>query len=178
MPERLQIHEINKLAGRTVFFDANVFLDIFWPTGRNRNAVLYSRLYKNCIQQKIPIAIDFIVLSEVINRAFRIEYTKTLKTKGLSTDTYSFKQYRDSPDGMQTQNDIYEIVKKSLAFFTVCGKEYSKKDVLSFMTVDNLDFNDKGIASLCSLNGFVLATNDHDFSQQDITIISANQKIA
>jgi predicted nucleic acid-binding protein len=85
MPERIQIHEINKLAGRTVFFDANVFLDIFWPTGRNSNTVLYSRLYKNCIQQQIPVAIDFIVLSEVINRAFRIEYTKYLEEKGLTS---------------------------------------------------------------------------------------------
>jgi predicted nucleic acid-binding protein len=178
MPERLKIHEINKLAGRTVFFDANVYLDIFWPTIRNQNAVLYSRLYKNCIQQKIPIAVDFIVLSEVINRAFRIEYAKYLKGQGVSADAYPFKEYRDSSDGLQTQNDIYEVVKKSLNLFSVYGKEYSKNDALSFMTVDSLDFNDKGIVSLCSVNGFVLATNDHDFSGQDIAIISANQKIA
>jgi len=174
MPERIQIHEINKLAGRTVFFDANVFLDIFWPTSRSNNTILYSRLYKNCIQQKIPIAIDFIVLSEVINRAFRIEHTKYLRQNGLSAETYSFKRYRDSEDGMQSQNDIYEIIKKSLNPFIICGKEYSKADVLSFMTVDSLDFNDKGIASLCLENGFVLATNDKDFSKQDIPIISAN----
>ncbi|HOX41447.1 MAG TPA: PIN domain-containing protein [bacterium] len=174
MPERIQIHEINKLAGRTVFFDANVFLDIFWPTGRNSNTVLYSRLYKNCIQQQIPVAIDFIVLSEVINRALRIEYTKYLEEKGLTATSYSFKRYRDSDNGMQSQNDIYEIVKKSLEPFIICGKEYSKADVLSFMTVDSLDFNDKGIASLCLDKGFVLATSDKDFSTQDIPIISAN----
>lgn len=178
MPERLKIHEVYKLAGRTIFFDANVFLDIFWPTGRNNNSVLYSRLYKNCIQQKIPIAIDFIVLSEVINRAFRIEYSKYLNEQGLTSDALLYKQYRDSSDGMRTQNDIYEIMKKSLAPFIICGQEYLKNDVLSFMTVDSLDFNDKGIVALCTSRGFVLATNDHDFSQQDIAIISANQKIA
>lgn len=178
MPERIQIHEINKLVGRTVFFDANVYLYVFWPTGNNYHTVHYSRLYKNCIQHKIPIAIDFIVLSEVINRAFRIEYTKYLGKKSLSSEACYFKQYRDSSDGLQAQNDIYDIVKKSLAPFIICGKEYSKEDVFSFMTVDKLDFNDKAIASLCLANGFVLATNDQDFSRQDLPIISANQKIA
>lgn len=178
MPERLKIHETDKIAGRTIFFDANVFLYIFWPTGSKKNEVDYSRLYKNCIQQKIPIAMDFTVLSEVINRAIRIEYTLYLNKNGLSTNNLPFKKYRDCQDGIQAQNDIYDIVKGILHHFLVCGKEYSKEDVLSFMTVDTLDFNDKGIVSLCSHKGYVLATNDHDFSGQNIAIISANQKIA
>jgi predicted nucleic acid-binding protein len=178
MPERIKIHEINKLAGRTVFFDANVYLYIFWPTGNTRNEALYSRLYKECIQQKIPIAIDFTVLSEIINRTSRIEYNNYLNANNLTAVRLPFKNYRDSPDGRQTQSDIYEIGKKSLVSFTVYGKEYSKADLLSFMTVDDLDFNDKGIVSLCADRKFVLATNDKDFSQQDIPIISANPNIS
>lgn len=177
MPERIQIHEINKLIERTVFFDANVYLYIFWPVGNKQKTILYSRLFSNCLQKKIPLAIDFIVLSEVINRAFRIEYEKFLKKNNVSADNMPFKQYRNSLDGQQTQNDIYAIVKKSLENFTVCGKEFSKNDLLSFMSVDALDFNDKGISNLCSTNGFVLATDDQDFSSQDIAIISANQRI-
>lgn len=178
MPERLKIHETSKIAGRTIFFDANVFLYVFWPTGNTRNEADYSHLYKKCLQQKIPIAMYFTVLSEVINRAIRIEHSKYLNENGLSAQAVPFKKFRDSQDGIQAQNDIYEIVKMSLRTILVCGKEFSKEDVLSFMTVDSLDFNDKGIVSLCSQKGYVLATNDHDFSGQNIAIISANQNIA
>lgn len=173
MPQRIQIYEIDKLVGRTVFFDANVFLYIFWPTGNMRYSKAYSKLFNNCLQNNIPIAIDFIVLSEVINRALRIEHEKYIQSDPFC----SFKKYRDSPEGIQSQNDVYEIVTQCLKRITICGKEFTEKEILSFLTVDSLDFNDKGIADLCVCKGYILATNDGDFSNQNIDIISANVKI-
>lgn len=178
MAERLKIHEINKIKERTVFFDANVFLDIFWPTGRNQTAILYSRFFKNCLINRISIVVDFIVLSEVINRALRMEYGKYLQQNNLTQTSLPFKNYRDSSEGVESQEDIYVVVKKSLDNFSVCGKEFTKEEIVSFLKTDSIDFNDKGITSLCRNKKFVLVTHDKDYSEQDIDVISANEKIS
>ena len=45
------------------------------------------------------------------------------------------------------------------------------------LVVDELDFNDKIIFSLCKEKNMVLLTNDSDFVQSDIDILSANPKL-
>lgn len=86
-----------------------------------------------------------------------------------------FKDYRDSLDGQEALNDIYQLInKKVINSFTVTGKIYSKSEIESFLSVDYLDFNDKAIVLLCKEKNYILLTNDRDFINADIDILTAN----
>ena len=43
--------------------------------------------------------------------------------------------------------------------------------------VDSLDFTDKAIERVCSENSFVLLTNDKDFKDSTIDILSCNRNL-
>lgn len=175
MAKRYKITDISSLSHKPVFFDANVILFIFWPTGSQKWENSYSTVFGNLIKMKNRMIVDFNVISEVVNRAVRIEYEKHLQMNGIDRNGLSFKDYRNSPDGQSALQDIYQIIdKKILSIFDVEGKSFTKSDIIGFLKTDKLDFNDKGIESICKENGFILITNDKDFAVSDIEILSTN----
>jgi predicted nucleic acid-binding protein len=166
-----EIHSLNK---RQIFFDANILLYIFWPTGSGWTKP-YSTIFNRLLKQKNEMAVDFIVISEVVNRAVRIEYEKHLQTNNTPKENLPFKKYRDSQDGQEALNDVYEIVKKNIVSkFSIAGKAFTKSDIENFLHIDSLDFSDKGIAAICKEHGFVLLTNDKDFADSDLEILTSN----
>lgn len=176
MGERLRITDIQKISQRTIFFDANVFVYIFWPCGNAHNTKVYSTFLKKCLENKIPITTNIIVISEIVNRIFRIEYEKHLNEKNRNKNTLSFKKYRSNEDGLNTQEEIYAIIKAKLSHFAICTDTYDKNSIFSFLSSLNTDFNDCAITHTCKVNNYVLVTNDADFSTAEIPIISANSK--
>jgi predicted nucleic acid-binding protein len=171
MPSKFNLRQIASLAGRAIFFDANVLIYLFWPTGSPIWEERYASVYGALISQKNTLLVDYLVVSEVINVALRVEYKKYL----LTTPLISFKDYRNSPDGQSAVNDIYLIVKHSiLEMFDTVEKTFSKGEMENFLLYDNLDFNDKAIVSTCKLNNFVLITNDKDFITSEIDILTGN----
>ena len=171
MATKYSSRNINQLQGRKVFFDANVLIYVFWPSGSFNWENQYSSTFGKLIRQGNELMVDFMVLSEVINRAIRIEFGKYK----VNNQTATFKQFRDSQDGKDTVSDIYTIVKDSiLPRFSIIGKSFSKTDIDTFLVVDTLDFNDKAIIPLCKDNNCVLLTNDKDFANADIDIVSSN----
>jgi predicted nucleic acid-binding protein len=88
------------------------------------------------------------------------------------------KQFRDSPEGRQILSDIYLIVENQiLSKFNVTGNAFSKTDILGFLTVNSLDFSDKGILKICQDNNFVLLTNDKDFKSANVDLLTRNPAI-
>jgi predicted nucleic acid-binding protein len=166
--------EIHSLNERQIFFDANILLYIFWPTDY-RWAKQYSTIFNRLLKQKNEMAVDFIVISEVVNRAVRIEYEKHLQANNTPRKKLPFKKYRDSQDGQEALNDVYQIVKKNIVSkFSIAGKAFTKSDIENFLHIDSLDFSDKGIAAICKEHGFVLLTNDKDFADSDLEILTSN----
>lgn len=166
--------EINLLNKRQIFFDANILLYIFWSTSPSLGKQ-YSSIFNLLLKQKNEMVVDFIVISEIINRAVRIEYEKYLQQENISKTLLSFKQYRNCQDGQDALKDIYIVVKgKIINKFAIAGKAFSKSDIESFLQADRLDFSDKGIVSICKDNGFVLLTNDNDFADADLEILTSN----
>jgi len=106
--------DIHSLDKRQIFFDANILLYIFWPTGSSWEKQ-YSAIFKQLLEQKNKMIVDFIVISEVVNRAVRIEYDKHLQANNISRDNLTFKKYRDGSDGQEALNVVYQIVKKMLS---------------------------------------------------------------
>ncbi len=175
MAKRYNSFEINKLNKRQIFFDANILLYIFWFTGYSSREKQYSVIFKGLLNQKNEMFVDFIVISEVINRAIRIEYEKYLQQQNISKEKLPFKKYRDTQEGQEALKDIYQVVKgKIINKFGISGKAFSKSDIESFLQLNLLDFSDKGIVSLCKENNFVLLTNDKDFVCTDLEILTSN----
>lgn len=96
MATRYSLNEITAIPDRKVFFDANVLIYLFWPSGYYRWEGYYSKAFALLLKQKNELCVDFLVISEIINRAHRIEYDKYLQTESLSKHNYSYKHYRDS----------------------------------------------------------------------------------
>ncbi len=163
--------DIQKLKGRAIFFDANVLIYLFWSIPNDSKAERYASFFSVLLENKNRLVVNSFVLSEVINRELRIEYNNSDKT-------LDFKEFRNSPDGIQAQKDIFEIVKgRILNTFSVIDEKLSAQDIAAMLTVDKLDFNDKIIADTCRKNNFVLLTHDADFSNSDIEILTANNNL-
>lgn len=178
MLTRHSIQNIADLKDRQVFFDANVLIYIFWPSGSYRWERDYSTAFRQLLRQKNELLVDFLVISEIVNRAIRLEYDKYLFANALSRTGLSFKQYRDNEEGQAALSDIHLIVATNiLAKFTIIGKSFTKDDIQSFLVIDTLDFTDKGILHICKDNACVLLTNDKDYRTADIDILTANPSI-
>ncbi|MDR3302817.1 MAG: PIN domain-containing protein, partial [Treponema sp.] len=63
------------------------------------------------------------------------------------------------------------------ATFSVIDKPFTNIEIRSLLTIDSLDFNDKIIADTCKTNKCLLITNDADFKDADIDILSVNKKL-
>lgn len=175
MKKRYSSKDISSINNRQIFFDANVILYIFWPTGKYTWEQHYSSVFGKLMRQNNTLATDFIVISETLNRVIRIEYQKYLYERNLKDDDYKFKEYRDSSDGKEVLNDIHTIVKsKILTKFSIIGKTFQKSDIETFLSVDSLDFSDKAILSLCKESNCILLTNDKDFAESDIEILTSH----
>ena len=177
MAARFDYCDLKTLQERSFFFDANILIYLFWPSASRWEAD-YSQIYGRLLKQKNILFVDFLVISEVINRAHRIEYDKCLKTKVLTKNDLSYKTYRDSPDGQQAMSDIYLIIESNvISHFHIVGKKFSKNDIISYLSVNNLDFTDKAIVDICKENDLVLLTNDRDFKNVDLDILTSNPAI-
>jgi len=174
MAVKYKLQDVSKLTDREIFVDANVLIYSFWPTGGDwdyKYASAFARLYK----QGNSLFVDFWTISEVINRVMRIEHNKQQEI--LKTIS-KYKDFRDSLEGRNTLKDIYSVIKEQvLKQFKVAGKAYEQQDIESFLVVDELDFMDKSIVNICKDNNFVLLTNDNDFGNVDVDILTANSRL-
>lgn len=178
MANKFTLKEVNKLQDRPIFFDANILIYLFWPTGRHYFETSYAHTFSQLLKQGNALFIDFSVISEIVNRAIRSEYEKHLLKNGLTKSGLNYKDYRDSLDGQDSLRDIYLIVEEQiLNRFGVVGKIYSNDILKTFLVVDHLDFVDKSIVQICLENKFVLLTNDKDFREAGIDLLSGNTNL-
>ena len=178
MATKYSTQNIPAVIDRKVFFDANILIYIFWPSGSQYWENIYSATYARLVRQGNEMLVDFIVISEIVNRAIRLEYDKFLIANTLTRSTVSFKKYRNSADGHTALTDIYLMVETDiLNSFTVVGKSFTKQEINSLLTFDTLDFGDKAILLTCQENECILITNDVDYKTSNIDILTSNQSI-
>jgi len=156
---------------KSVFVDTNVLIYLFFPLGKPELEKKYASVFRGLLNQKNLLFVNFYVISEIINRIIRIEHKK------INPDQ-TFKDFRNSSHGQETLKDIYLIVEKCIfPNFDIIGKSFTKQDIKDFLLVDNLDFIDKAIVQICKENDFVLLTNDSDFKNVDLDILTCNSFI-
>lgn len=172
MNQRYHSKDIPSLKGKKIFFDTNVLLYIFWPLGSNQKFVNnYSSIFVSLLNAKNEMIIDQTIISELVNTALRIEYDKQLKIKAVMAEKYPFKKFRNSEEGKQAQESIFNEINKLLNYFSVNGKSFTKNEIEAILKIDSLDFSDKLILEICKENGYILLSNDKDFLTTDIDIL-------
>lgn len=179
MANRYLLNQVGTIPNRRVFFDANVLIYLFWPSGHYYWERNYSKAFASLLRQNNELYIDFLVISEIINKTHRIEYEKHLRSNNnLTKQRFSYKNYRDSVEGQSALSDIYIIANDSiLTTFSVIGKSFNKNEIQNFLTVETLDFVDKAILKICLENDYVLCTNDRDYKNSAIDILTSNPAI-
>lgn len=166
--------DVEQLKDKEVFFDANILIYIFWPTASYNWEKYYASTFAKLLRQKNTLIVDFITISEFINRAIRIEHEKYMNEHSY----LPFKDYRDSHAGQEALSDIYTKIKEDiLKRFDVVAHRFFKPDIEKLLVVDNLDIGDKGILEICKTNNYVLLTNDADFNNSDINILTSNPRM-
>lgn len=171
MGAKYRLQDVSQLNGRNIFFDANVLIYLFWPTGQHSFEQNYARVFRNLLRQGNNLFVDFLVTSEVINRILRNEHQRINPSQKL-------KDFRNSEDGKDALDDIYIIVKNDiLARFNIVGKAFNSQEIESLLSVDELDFVDKATVTLCEENNFVLLTNDKDFRDCELDMLTGNPHI-
>jgi len=178
MAAKYKLNDYALLKGKNIFFDANILIYLFWPTGKYNYEQNYALVFSKLLKQENNIFVDLLVISEIINRAIKIEYEKHLLNHSLTNKQFRFKEYYHSNDGKEALSDIYLIVKNNiLKRFNVVEKSFNKEDIENLLVVDELGFVDKAIVSICTENKFVLLTNDKDFKNSGLDILTSNPQI-
>jgi predicted nucleic acid-binding protein len=168
MTTKYRLQDVYQLEGRNVFVDANVLIYLFWPTGQHNFERSYASAFRELLRLGNPLFVDFMVVSEVVNRVVRMEHQRL-------NPALRFKDFRNSEMGQETLNDIYVIIRNDvLKHFKVVGKAFDKQEIESCLVLDELDFVDKGAVLLCQQNDMVLLTNDKDFRDAGIEILTGN----
>lgn len=171
MATNYKLQDYAHLSGKDIFVDANVLIYLFWATGQHSFESNYARVFRNLLRQGNKLYVDFLVISEVVNRVLRIEHQKL-------NSNQKFKEFRNSQEGKDVISDIYLIVQNEiLSSFKIIGKSFDKIDIEGFLIVDQLDFVDKATVSVCTENNLVLLTNDRDFKNSGLDILTGNPHI-
>lgn len=170
-------HDISTYAfseGETFLFDANVWLYLFpGPSGsRPRYIWSYSDALKRMMTAGASVALDAIVLSEYLNRYCRIEWNALYK--GNYTE---FKVFRCSTDFSNVGQSAALFADRILSISSACDLPFSQvdiKQIISEFESGLSDFNDGLLSQTCRYHGWKLVTNDKDFTNGGIDVLTSN----
>lgn len=160
-----------------VMLDTNIWLYLFPAPSNSQNYFIkqYSAAFKHLQTAKVTIVINAIILSEYLNRYCRIEW------EALHKANYpNFKNFRQSNNYCSVGQRAVADAKTILKFCCKKNDDFSNSDVILLLNdfeSGNVDFNDGLITESCRLNGWKLITNDSDFTEGGIEVLTANPKL-
>lgn len=158
-----------------LLLDTNIWLFVFGPQKPgSKKATTYSRVLANILAANSRIYIDALIVSGFINAYARLKWNVMGNPHG------NFKRFRKSRDFKPIARDIAADIRRVLRH---CHRV---EDDFNVLNIDRLvtefergdsDFNDQVIAALCRNRGLKLVTDDGDFRDCDIPIVTANKRL-
>jgi hypothetical protein len=131
---------------------------------------------KQMAKEGFTLKVDLLVVAEFITVASRKAQQK-LMDDNPHLYYNKYKDFRDSPEGIQIMTEIYKTVREDiLVECQLINTELTNEEVQSVCFPEPLDFVDKIQALLCKKHDAVLFTNDSDFRSKGIAIFSNNDK--
>lgn len=161
-------------AADRLMFDTNIWLLLYGPQSpTDHRAALYSAALRRILEAQSRIYIDLVVIAEFINTYARMK-------QRLIAPRQSFKAFRKSADFQTVARDIVADARNltKQCAWTASDLELSMVDsLLDTYGLGQSDFNDQIIAANCAQQGLTLITDDSDFKDYHVAIITANQKL-
>lgn len=174
---RLPIGQYDFSESDSLFVDTNVWYYLHGPQGKTDDRVAtYSTGLRRILAARSKIYIDVLVVSEFINRYARFWHN----IRSAGDPTRDFKAFRKSREFVPIAADIANAIRRILQQCERTGSEFERLDfsiLLQDFESRCPDFNDQVIAQLCSSKGLKLVTDDADFREFDITILTANKRL-
>ena len=180
MPECFRTDCIPSFKNKKIFFDANIWIYIFCELANSNIFFVrkYSKAFSSLLKSKNTIFTDLTIMSEFVNRYLRIAFTNYKNANNLSQFDYK-RDYRKTDDFKEAWKTVCSIVNmKILSKSEIINFEYDKNSLKELLNIDETktDFNDNHIVKICKTNDMYLLTNDSDFKNTNIKIISENKK--
>ena len=160
-----------------VLVDTNVWLYLFpAPTDpSNRFSTQYSTAFSNLVSAQAQPVLDPMVLSEYLNRYIRIEWEGNYKSRYPK-----FKDFRNSSDFPAIASAAETFAKRILSFcqiHSIPANELDLNHALADFSTAGVDFNDALLVDICKKRNLKLMTNDGDFQDGGIEVLTTNPKL-
>jgi predicted nucleic acid-binding protein len=163
-------------ANDRLFFDTNIWIILFGPPGEpgDTRAKTYSNAFKKAREAGSTLVIDVLVLSEFVNRSLRLEYNQ-LRAYGEADDDY--KRYRASQEYAASVRQVARTAEQILSFCQPVESGFTSCDLTSLLmsfASSQSDLNDQFIVEICRRHNLLLLTDDGDFQDSGLTILTRN----
>ena len=161
-------------AGEKIFLDTNIWFYLFpAPSGKpDRFAYQYSAAFARLIAANAQPVLSPMALSEYLNKYMRMEWQG-----GYAKQYPEFKKFRKSPDFTTIAVSMNVFAQKILQHCQVHGlaaNALNLRQALNELTTGKVDFNDAVFIDICKQSNFKLMTNDSDFQNGGIEILTTN----
>jgi hypothetical protein len=172
MATAYRFNDITHLKKRELFVDANILLFRFYreqgvvPRCRAR---AYMKAYDRLVEDQVPLRTSFDVISEYINRSMRMAQDDSTLSGA------AFKIFRNSQEGHDALQRIHDTLKNDiLKQVLIVERPFDNETVEKFLVIDRLDFVDKSIVAICQGKSYVLFSDDGDYKESDIEVLTNN----
>lgn len=164
-------------SGEQILVDTNIWLYLFPAPGNPLHpfAQQYSTAFSRLVSAQAQPVLDPMVLSEYLNRYCRIEWEGNFKSQYRS-----FKQFRQSVDFHAVASSAQIFAGRILNFcliHSVSSDELDLNQALMDFVSGQVDFNDALLVDLCKKLNLKLMTNDADFQNGGIEVLTTNPKL-
>jgi predicted nucleic acid-binding protein len=159
--------------------DTNIWLYLFCPIGSYNALTInyYEKFMVKIIKNNSKIFITSLIISEFINRYFRIDFDIKKNLDPINFKDYK-RNYRGSADFLNTSNTIRATLRQQIIKISkIVDDEFSKYDLKKILNeIDIADYNDLCLGEISSLNNYKIITHDSDFKKisNSIEILTAN----
>jgi len=178
----IDIRGYKPLDTESYLLDANIWLSICYPMGdyEKQRAAIYSAFLKAAINNQSKIVICSMILAEVINRWFHIEFDIL---RGKEPHTYS--EYKRDFRGREIYKKVAKEIETGVSIQILrvalpIDDDFSQANLKATLSdIKETDFNDLCHAELASREKLVFVTNDGDFASigDNIKVLTANSKM-
>ena len=171
--KNIQNHQFT--AEEKIFIDTNVWLSVFGPVPfKRKRASIYSSAWRDILVANCNVYADVVVISEFIYRYLKIERKQSPDPKN------DLKSFRETDAYTAIANDIIYNTKRILRScerINSCFKDIDIDLLLQEFGEGKIDFNDIVIEEICKRNELTLITDDRDFKDIELNILTANNRL-
>lgn len=162
-----------------ILFDTNVWIMIegFNQAAPRAKVEAYSAAYDALLRNGNEIIYNDYIINEFCNSCARIAYNAHLAS---GPTRLAFKDFRQSTAYADAADAIREAclnIFDAGRYVPVGPEHLSVVDIVEAACRGRRDFTDVVIERFCRAEGVVLMTDDADFAEADVTLISANKRL-